>query len=40
MLTNPFETQIVSSLGVQIGPAAEAGADSSASGAEMPVLRG
>ena len=35
MLTNPFETQLVQSLGVRIGPAAGAGA-SSAAGMHMP----
>jgi hypothetical protein len=36
MLTNPFETQLVSSLGVKIGPAAEAGAEATATGSKGP----
>jgi hypothetical protein len=47
MLTNPFETQLVQSLGVRIGPAMEAGASGSSSSgtgcpfsAMMPAMEG
>ena len=45
MLTNAYETQVVQSLGVRIGPSAEAGASSGASSkcpfpAMMPAIEG
>jgi hypothetical protein len=40
MLTNPFETQIVQSLGVRVGPAPEAPARAAAGGAASDVAAG
>ncbi len=39
MLTNAYETQVVQSLGVRIGPEFEAGASSGASGRKCPFPR-
>jgi hypothetical protein len=36
MLTNPFETQLVSSLGVKVGPATEGADKAAASGSKCP----
>src|SRR6476620_2684114 len=37
MLTNPYETQVVQSLGVKIGPDAPGAASTSAAGGKCPV---